>query len=81
MARETRGEMEPTDLKLFTGEGNIHHDRVTCGSAGLLFEPVSQGIVYHAPMITPPRFCINGLGVSTADMKDLSQSQVITVPW
>lgn len=33
MARETRGEMEPTDLKLFTGE-------VTClnGSEGLLYE-------------------------------------------
>lgn len=26
MARETRGEMEPTDLKLFTGEVKIHHD-------------------------------------------------------
>lgn len=26
MARETRGEMEPTDLKLFTGKLKIHHD-------------------------------------------------------
>lgn len=42
VARETGGEMEPTDLKLSTGDGRLP------------FECVSQGLVHHIPVITPP---------------------------
>ena len=50
VARETGGEMEPTDLKLSTGDGR------------LLFDCGSRGLVYQIPVITlPPPGSINGL--------------------
>lgn len=56
MARETRGEMEPTDLKLFTGEVEIHHDSHLSEwiSRAVVRVFVLQAIVYHCPVITLP---------------------------
>lgn len=74
MAWETRGEMEPTDLKLFTGELQIHHDGVTClkGSArarrlSLCVTGSSLSLPCH---YTASGSVLMGFGVSTADMKD-----------
>lgn len=56
MAREARGEMEPTDLKLFTGEVEIHHDSQLSEwiSRAVVWVFVSQAIVYHYAVITLP---------------------------
>lgn len=57
MAWETRGEMEPTDLKLFTGEAKLHHDKSHLSewiSRAVVWVFESQAIVYHFPVIIPP---------------------------
>lgn len=77
MARETRGEMEPTDLKLFTGEDLSWRRHLS--------EWISRAVVslcHRLHFITSlSSHChglyINGLCVTTADMKDPSLSQVI----